>query len=259
LDGVVKVMSIRRKGSEEDRWNWLEFTKLRGTPWGPIPGKGDVEIRTSVRMPVGEHIIVAEPAEHRELEVSRTYICKRDVAKHGMTPGCGRCISPNWGGRPIPCKESSRTRFGDIFKKAGEPRFVRAENRLDEGLGKMLEESVAGKRKRESGGEDKKEEASGSGLGEGDRKRQVMDKREEERRIEGQDHHDMKDGAGQRADGDTHVGVGEDESSDEELLMCINAIIAEEHPERYTWKGWRESGMTGRDGWSRSCLGAGEM
>ena len=37
--GTIKVRTVRRKGSEEDRWNSEEFTKLQGTPWEPIPGR----------------------------------------------------------------------------------------------------------------------------------------------------------------------------------------------------------------------------
>ena len=41
--GAIKVRSIRRKGSEEERWNWEEFNGIKGTPWEPSPGHPERE------------------------------------------------------------------------------------------------------------------------------------------------------------------------------------------------------------------------
>ena len=30
--GTIKVRTVRRKASIEDRWNWEEFNKIKGTP-----------------------------------------------------------------------------------------------------------------------------------------------------------------------------------------------------------------------------------
>ena len=43
--GSIKVRTARRKGSEEDRWNWEEFTKIQGTPWEPSPGRPGREVQ----------------------------------------------------------------------------------------------------------------------------------------------------------------------------------------------------------------------
>ena len=43
-EGVFKVRTVRRKGLEEDSWNWEEFSAFRGLPWEPIPGRPGIEM-----------------------------------------------------------------------------------------------------------------------------------------------------------------------------------------------------------------------
>ena len=47
-EGVFKVRTVRRKGSEEDRWNWEEFNAFRSSPWEPIPGRPGIEMTANV-------------------------------------------------------------------------------------------------------------------------------------------------------------------------------------------------------------------
>jgi hypothetical protein len=47
-DGVVKVRAIRRRGSQEDRWNWEEFQEMKGLPWEPVPGRPGIEIKARI-------------------------------------------------------------------------------------------------------------------------------------------------------------------------------------------------------------------
>ena len=37
--GVIKVRTIRRKGSDNERWDLVQLNEMRGTPWEPQPGR----------------------------------------------------------------------------------------------------------------------------------------------------------------------------------------------------------------------------
>ena len=45
---TVKVRTVKRRGSEEDGWNWDEFIEIQGTPWEPIPGRPGIELTSSI-------------------------------------------------------------------------------------------------------------------------------------------------------------------------------------------------------------------
>ena len=46
-EGVIKVRTVRRKGSEEERWNIVQLNDMKGSPWEPQPGvdSSDIYIR----------------------------------------------------------------------------------------------------------------------------------------------------------------------------------------------------------------------
>ena len=50
-EGVVKVRSIRRKGTEEMRWKREQMESMKEVPWEPVPGRAGVEIHSRVLMP----------------------------------------------------------------------------------------------------------------------------------------------------------------------------------------------------------------
>ena len=50
-NGVIKVNAIRRKGSNEERWNADEILGIKGVPWEPVPGRGGTTIRATVHIP----------------------------------------------------------------------------------------------------------------------------------------------------------------------------------------------------------------
>ena len=47
--GVIKVRSIKRKGSKEERWNMVQLDEMVGTPWEPEPGRPDTEVQAQIR------------------------------------------------------------------------------------------------------------------------------------------------------------------------------------------------------------------
>ena len=85
-DGCIKVRSIRRK-APEDRWSNALLDQVKGSPWEPVPGHPDREIKTKVMIatPAAE-MEVPEPVA-REMAPKRVYIRKRDIEKYGTTVG----------------------------------------------------------------------------------------------------------------------------------------------------------------------------
>ena len=48
-DGVVKCRTIKRKGSDEQRWDLGAIERMNGTPWEPERGRHGGEIMTRLR------------------------------------------------------------------------------------------------------------------------------------------------------------------------------------------------------------------
>ena len=48
-EGIIKVRTIRRKGSNEERWNITQLENMKGTPWDPTPASQDMEIKSKIR------------------------------------------------------------------------------------------------------------------------------------------------------------------------------------------------------------------
>ena len=48
--GVIKVRTVRRKGSDEERWNIKKLSEVRGTPWKPNPEVEDQNIYCNVKI-----------------------------------------------------------------------------------------------------------------------------------------------------------------------------------------------------------------
>jgi len=50
--GAVKASEVKRKGSEEERWNMVEGTTMKGLPWKPDPNTAGYEGKTRVIVPI---------------------------------------------------------------------------------------------------------------------------------------------------------------------------------------------------------------
>ena len=80
------MRDVKRKRSEEERWNKEKFNEFVGTPWEPLPGQGEYgpELRIRVQIPEvpGD---VSEPiqAGGRVYVPRWTRIMKRDLEEHG--------------------------------------------------------------------------------------------------------------------------------------------------------------------------------
>jgi len=96
-NGVIKVRTFMRK-AEEERWNQEEFAMARGTPWEPIPGRSNIEVKSHFTMKDDEVMVGAGPVI-KESKPRRIYITRHDIAsdKYGITPGCKGCEAINRG------------------------------------------------------------------------------------------------------------------------------------------------------------------
>jgi hypothetical protein len=49
-EGVIKVRTVRRKGSHVERWCAVQLDAMQGTPWEPQPGVDSVEIFSKIKV-----------------------------------------------------------------------------------------------------------------------------------------------------------------------------------------------------------------
>ena len=87
-EGVIKVRTVRRKGSNEERWNWEEFSEMKGVPWEPVPGSPEREMESRIGGPRrNKEILKSNEGEVRESVKREFRIERNDVRKHGSTEG----------------------------------------------------------------------------------------------------------------------------------------------------------------------------
>ena len=75
---------MRPRGAQEDRWNWIEFEKMQGVPWEPIPGRPGIEMKANVNLDIedgmeDEPIMPETKAEDRERRTRSFKIMKKDI------------------------------------------------------------------------------------------------------------------------------------------------------------------------------------
>ena len=87
--GVLKVRSVRRKGSHEDRWDVKQLDEMKGTPWEPVPGSPGTEMTSRIAPDREEReVIPREEGEVRDARLKEFRIERRDVLDNSPTPGC---------------------------------------------------------------------------------------------------------------------------------------------------------------------------
>ena len=107
--GCLKTKDLRRK-PQEDRWRSEDMKKMKGTPWEPVPGHPDRELKSRVVMRE-EPILPPPQAEERQELMRRLYIRRKDVEKHGYTEGCEGCRVVSRGGVSRNHTEARRQRI----------------------------------------------------------------------------------------------------------------------------------------------------
>ena len=141
--GYIKVRTVRRKGSEEERWNWEEFDRTRGLPWEPTPGRPGIEMTSRIGGDENKRDVLPknEPEEPKEIIQRAFRIAKADVLKHQITEGCAGCKKAITGGRAVNHSEKCRSRFQEIFMNSGDPRLLRQASRMNVGREEETRES----------------------------------------------------------------------------------------------------------------------
>ena len=75
-EGIVKARTVRRHAEYRERWNIEELTAVRGTPWEPVPGRGDNEVHPEVHIPTPQGIGRQQVGEERTAQVRRPHLRK---------------------------------------------------------------------------------------------------------------------------------------------------------------------------------------
>ena len=92
------MRSIRRKGSEEEKWDRGRMEAMKGVPWEPVPGIEGIEIHSRVTMPdVPKEIIAGTDYQVGDRVWRRPKIERRDVEAFGLTLGAPGCVAASRG------------------------------------------------------------------------------------------------------------------------------------------------------------------
>ena len=92
-NGVVKCRADRRKGSDIERWNFEELSKLKGLPWEPIPGRGMIDIKVSIDDGSQDREVFDREKEHKSKSVKKGFwIEAEDVQISGLV---GEIVNAN--------------------------------------------------------------------------------------------------------------------------------------------------------------------
>lgn len=77
----TQVGSFNRR-PEEGRWNQEELGGVKGTPWEPIPGRGGIEVKSTISIRRKENTPIPGPIPQpsaRDVIPRRIYIRRQDV------------------------------------------------------------------------------------------------------------------------------------------------------------------------------------
>ena len=138
-DGVVKSRTFRRKSSEEERWNHVQFMEMKGTPWEPVPGGGVRDVKTSIHLPAEESEPTKTETKEKEQVVKQTPISSEWIKKYGFTKGCTGCDHIKLKKKTFMHNEECRKNIKAKMKAAKDERYEAAERRYIERLGKRLD------------------------------------------------------------------------------------------------------------------------
>ena len=93
-DGVIKVRTVRRKGTAEERWETVRIDAMKGVAWEPVPGSETFEIGTRVKLKdeteVADGPRIPEGIE-RPVRNKRWHIRAEDIDKYDPSEDCEGC------------------------------------------------------------------------------------------------------------------------------------------------------------------------
>ena len=104
-------------------------------PWEPIPGRGRIEIKSTIKIQENYGDVELREPEIRAEPIRRMRITKQDLVNYEMTTGCPGRIAANRGVKGVNHTERCRKRIeGEIQKK--EPQ------RIDNSVARMMEKQL---------------------------------------------------------------------------------------------------------------------
>ena len=107
------------------------LTNFRGTPWEPVPGRGDLEMGIRVRLPTESENYAAMPeSEERRHGEQRMSITRRMIQRYGETKGCRGCAAIRRKAalavaHDEPCRDRIMERIGEVGTDEGRDRMMR--------------------------------------------------------------------------------------------------------------------------------------
>ena len=142
-DGVVKAKDFRRKVILKDRWDKEMFSRFKGVPWEPVPGRsGEIELKCKVSLPMLEEAITKSVQVRDEHMPRRFRIKKSDLERYGYTIGCPGCRAANRGLVAVGHTEECRRRIEDELSKLGDERILEQRARFKEYEGEIKKEEI---------------------------------------------------------------------------------------------------------------------
>ena len=136
-EGVIKVRTVRRKGTNEERWNAVQVDRMCGTPWQPQPGIDSIEVKSKIIMRREEENNAAPELLEgvpRIAKQRRFKILKKDATdEYGPTEDCDGCRAAMFDEEESRNhSEKCRDRLAQLMMADGDTRVLRDADRFIE-------------------------------------------------------------------------------------------------------------------------------
>lgn len=119
-EGIRRARTIRRRGSDEERWNIREVDEMKGIPWEPEGKKEGTGVDVWFPKSAGPEIEV-QKGEEEEVSIRRPGYGKRELSRWGYTVGCAGCKAVQKG-KYVAHSEECRVRIEEKLKESGDPK-----------------------------------------------------------------------------------------------------------------------------------------
>ena len=139
-EGVVRAYDVHRM-PEDERWDGMLVTTMKGTPTQPDPKKAGSHIPIRVNVDVEEHDEEVTKVQSKDEEIRRIPITMAMLRKYGYMEGCDGCKQKRIGmGVGRPHSEQCRQRIMDELEKDEEGKRMLEKN--DERIMRKMAERV---------------------------------------------------------------------------------------------------------------------
>lgn len=145
-EGAFRTRTIKRTVLEQ-RWKAENINCVVGTTWKPMAGEEHADdVMPAVQINMKDDTIEIERPQHREEHVvpRRVYIQRKDIEKHGATPGCPGCRAAVSGQKAVNHTEACRNRIEESMKGTvkGTKRLNEATTRANDFCAKAIKQSA---------------------------------------------------------------------------------------------------------------------